>query len=103
MLNLTNGQKVLLNGSAMLGSNAGTANFDFDIGYIFGANPLAAVSGLSYQSAIVPINTRPCFSTSPIFTASAAGRYNFVFAVKNTGSPALNINDFSTLTAVVFN
>ena len=87
----------------MLGtSTAGNAIFDFDIGYTFNLGAVTAVGTINYQSATALTGARTSFCTTRVFTAAQAGTYTFGFAVRNSGSNALNLNDWMSVTGVAF-
>jgi hypothetical protein len=101
---LTAGQKVLLSGSAMLGTNlAPNANFQFDIGVRLGAGAVANIGEGTYQIGTALPNSVGSFSTSRIFTAGTTATHIFGYVIKNVGANALNINDYMSVTAIVLN
>lgn len=102
-LSLTAGQKVLLNGSAVLGTNTpGNANFDFDIGVQIDAGAVSFAGGTNYLSTISLTGSAGSWSVSRIYVAPSTGTYTFGFVVRNRGANSLNLNDYICVTGIVF-
>ena len=92
---ITAGQKIVACASAPLGVSTGAATADIGMCYApFPANtPITNFVGSNYSTVEIS-TTRTTYSASASISGLAAGTYSIGFGVRNTGTTAINDNDF---------
>jgi hypothetical protein len=92
---ITAGQKIVACASAPLGVSTGTATADIGMCYApFPANtPITNFVGTNYSTVEIS-TTRTTYSASASISGLAAGTYSIGFGLRNTGTTAINDNDF---------